>query len=223
MPPESRAARQPFADERTAAELIAELERAITARDELLSIVGHELRNPLSAVFMQVLSMRERIDAGETLEAEWIKRRVDAMETRLQDFLSLLERILDVSRLGSGRIDLVYEDVDLNRCVHEVARRFDREANAARCQLRVTARGKIVGRWDRMRVEQIVSNLVSNAVRYGAGKPVDVETEASPAEARLIVRDRGIGISPEDQGRIFQRFERAERLSLAGSASGFGS
>lgn len=199
---------------------IDELKRSTLARDELLSIVGHELRNPLSGVFMQVLSMREQIDSGKGLDFEWVKRRVEAMEKQLHGFLAVLERILDVSRLGSGRIDLQLDDIDLNLLVHDVASRFERDARAAHCEIRVRAEGPLVGRWDRMRLEQIVANLVSNAVRYGAGKPVDVATAALPREARLTVRDQGIGISPADQARIFQRFERGERTKHGGFGVG---
>jgi len=87
--------------------------------------------------------------------------------------------------------------------------RFQDVLASAGCVLRFDPNGEIRGHWDRLRLEQVVTNLLTNAIKYGAGKPIDVAVERAPSLARLTVRDQGIGISAEDQARIFQRFERA--------------
>ena len=129
---------------------------------------------------------------------------------------SLIDRLLDVSRITAGKIELSLEEVDLAALTRDVATRFKREAENAGCRITLRLAGPLVGRWDRMRIEQVVSNLLSNAIKYGRGKPIDVELHADDATARLSVRDRGVGIAPEDQAKIFERFERAVSKSSFG-------
>jgi len=203
---------------------VAELQRAVEARDEMLSVVGHELRNPISPLFLQVgmllNSARQARDVGDgKVDAAWLAPRLEGLELRIHRFLAVLDRLLDVSRLGSGHIDLVLEIVDVCDIVRDIATRFERDASAARCELRVSAEGSLTGYWDRLRLEQIVSNLLSNAVRYGAGAPIEVTVSSDADSAVLRVRDHGIGIADADQRRIFERFERAERRPRHG---GFG-
>jgi two-component system OmpR family sensor kinase len=200
----------------------AELERDVRARDELLSVIGHELRNPISPLFMHVraLLMDVRGPERKHLDADWLTQRLERMERHIQRFLSVLDRILDVSRLSAGGIDLQLERLDLGELVSEVVARYEQEAAAAGCTLSVQHQGVVHGTWDRLRVEQIVSNLVSNALRYGAGAPVELTVYAQQAQAVIEVRDHGVGIAAEDQERIFERFERAKRREQGGFGVG---
>ncbi len=125
----------------------------------------------------------------------------------------LIGELLDVSRITTGRLAMQVEEVDLVSLAREVIDRFNDEA-AGRRGAPVTLLGPggaVVGRWDRMRVEQVLSNLVSNAIKYGAGKPVTValDGDSGGAIAKIVVVDHGIGIGAVDQERIFGRFERA--------------
>jgi signal transduction histidine kinase len=131
-----------------------------------------------------------------------IRRNVDRLSR-------LVTSLLDISRISSGRLDLELEEVDLAEVAREVAARFEDEARRAGCTIRLRADAPLVGRWDRMRLDQVATNLLSNAIKYGAGKPVEVIAEGDGPRAILTVRDHGIGISEADQRRIFQRFERA--------------
>jgi signal transduction histidine kinase len=99
--------------------------------------------------------------------------------------------------------------VDLSALVREVVSRFAAQAARTNTPLEVNAAEPVVGRWDRIRLEQVASSLLSNALKYGAGRPVHVLVERTPTGARLTVRDEGLGISPEHLPRIFDRFERA--------------
>jgi signal transduction histidine kinase len=189
---------------------IGALQDAVAARDEFISIVGHELRNPLSAIFLQIkhlLDSSRRNPAAVT--ADWLSPRLESADRRLQRFLSILNRLLDVSRISSGRVHLDLEEVDLVEVVRDVCRALEPELSVAQSELRLRTAGPAVGRWDRMRLEQIVANLLSNAVRYGPGKPIEVDVVADDEVARVIVRDQGIGIADADQEAIFQLFERA--------------
>jgi signal transduction histidine kinase len=116
---------------------------------------------------------------------------------------------LDVSRLGENRLRLEYEELDVATLVREIAERVRPEFEAAGSPLTVVARDGLKGSWDRLRLDQVISNLLGNALKYGRGKPVELEVLGSDGEAVVSVRDHGIGIAPEDQERIFGRFERA--------------
>jgi signal transduction histidine kinase len=111
--------------------------------------------------------------------------------------------------VSSGRLVLALVDVDLAELARDVTSRFVDVAARARCELTVDAPAPVHGRWDRERLDQVLSNIIGNAVKYGHGKPVDVSCRAHEGDAEIVVRDRGIGIAPEDQSRIFERFERA--------------
>jgi signal transduction histidine kinase len=125
----------------------------------------------------------------------------------------LVANLLDVTRAAAGKLELQRERFDLADVVREVAERF-REQSAAHVDLRLN--GPLVGTWDRLRVDQVITNLLSNAIKYGAGKPISIRAAAVDASAQLEVCDQGIGIAPEDQRRIFERFERAVSSSSYG-------
>jgi signal transduction histidine kinase len=122
----------------------------------------------------------------------------------------LVESLLDVSRISSGRMRLTLEEFDLTEAVREVLDRVIEEARRAGSDVRLTTSKPVVGVWDRLRIDQIVVNLVANALKYGGGKPVDVAVLHDGTDSvQLQVIDHGIGVSSEDLERIFGRFERA--------------
>ncbi len=182
--------------------LVAELRRAIDARDAFVAVAAHELRTPLSALALQVGLCDRQLSSGRAEAVPVALGRIARATGRLT---GLVERLLDVSALRHGPAELRREELDLVALAREVAE----EVGAAGAENRVDAPAPVVGRWDRVRIGQVVSNLVGNAVKFGAGQPVDVAVAADGVVARLLVRDRGIGIPPEAQARIFERFERA--------------
>lgn len=198
---------------------LQELQQAVGARDEFIATVAHELRNPIAPLTFQVrlaLDKTERLAAsGTPISIEWLQAQLRGVEQRLHRLLETLDRLLDVSRLSTGRIDLQPEPMDLSEIVREVIEGFDAELAVARCRLTLSTRGTTTGSWDRLRVEQVIRNLLSNAIRFGAGRPIEVTVDADPEFVRVAVRDHGIGIAPEQQARIFERFERG-----AGQRSG---
>ncbi|HVV51607.1 MAG TPA: GAF domain-containing sensor histidine kinase [Polyangia bacterium] len=194
------------------ARLYQEAQQAVRIREDFLSVAGHELRTPLTAARLNL----ERLGSAlRSLPADERGKR-DAAAHRLQDaerlvvrLGGLIDQLLDVSRLGAGRLVLELAEVDLSELVGEAVGRLEPEAAGAGTPLRLSSSPAIVGRWDRARVDQVVSNVLSNALKYGAGQPVDVEVRAGSADAVVVVRDRGIGIAAENQARIFEKFERA--------------
>jgi signal transduction histidine kinase len=134
---------------------------------------------------------------------------VESIRRQLRRLQRLVDELLDVSRLADGRMTLTLDEVELGELAREVAARFADELEAAGCALRVRAATRVIGLWDRMRLDQVVTNLLTNAMKYGRGQPIEVVVDGDDERARLLVRDRGIGIAAEDQARIFERFERA--------------
>ncbi|MDY7227596.1 ATP-binding protein [Hyalangium rubrum] len=192
------------------ARLYREAQEAIRLRDEFLSIASHELKTPLTplSLKLQMLSREVRKQPDSPL-----RRSVEdyvAIGTRQVKKLSeLVSDLLDVTRISGGKLRLEFEDVDLTTIVREVVGRYEPEAARLGTSLSLEAQGVVVGHWDRLRLEQVVTNLIDNALKYGAGKPVDVRLRVSEGKACLLVRDEGIGIAPEYLPRIFGRFERA--------------
>jgi signal transduction histidine kinase len=134
---------------------------------------------------------------------------VEAGRKQLKRLADLIGDLLDVSRISSGQMKLHWEPVDCAAVVREVATRLEPEATRAESRLVLELPEELPGRSDRMRLEQVAENLLTNAIKYGAGKPIRVRLEAGPERITLTVRDEGIGIAPEHQARIFERFERA--------------
>ncbi|HTV20708.1 MAG TPA: HAMP domain-containing sensor histidine kinase [Polyangiaceae bacterium] len=208
--------------DRTALERrVQELTRALALSDEFLSTLGHELRNPLAPIYMQAQYLLDAVRQGEpkALSSEWMVAQLEGFCRRLQKFLEMLNRIMDVSRMSAGQLDLELEPVDLVEVVREVSGNFERELSAARSELRLDLPPRMVGNWDRMRVEQIFTNLLSNAIRYGASRPIEVRVAGDIEQVELSVKDRGVGIAAENLQRIFERFERAGETRRSG---GFG-
>jgi len=199
------------------ARLYVEAAQALQARDDFLSMAAHELRNPLNALQLQLVSLhRAAQQRNRELAREWVFDRVGQAIDEVTRLVRLVSELMDVSRINAGQIDLEVETVDFKQVIDAVMRRF--EPQVRRGQIVVDA-APVIGQWDPLRLDQIVTNLVSNAVKYGDGKPVEVRLTSADGKAVLEVRDRGIGIDPEQQQLLFKRFERLEPRRMYG---GFG-
>lgn len=185
-------------------------QRAIDARDDFLSVAGHELRTPLAALSLQLETLKAALDSGR-LEKERDKyaARIEKSLGQVARLGKLVDDLLDVARVSTGRLALEPTTVDLAEIVRETATRLSEVAARAGSAISVDAPAPVVGAWDPRRLEQVVANLVGNAVKYGEGKPIEVSCAARGTDAALVVRDHGIGIAAADQDRVFRRFERA--------------
>ncbi len=188
-------------------------EEAVRIRDEFLSVASHELNTPLAPLKLQLAMLRRQSDPAEAAV------RIDAIERQVDRFAALVSQLLDVTRIAAGRLVLDPKELDLAALLREVVGRYRPEAAAAHAELRLHAEGGAAARLDRARIEQVISNLLSNAIKYGAGTPVDIRLDVHGGMAQIRVRDGGIGIDPESQARIFERFERAATARRHG---GFG-
>ncbi len=191
------------------ARLYRDAQRAVRLRDEFLSIASHELKTPLTPLVLKLRVLTRELEARcEPSLAQRLLGHLDVCRRQVKRLSELVDGLLDVSHLSAGRLRIEREAVDLAELVREVSARFQEEAERSGSPLRLEADGPVVGQWDRLRLEQVVSNLFSNALKYGGGHPVSVRVEDTGARARLVVRDEGIGIEPDVLPRIFHKFER---------------
>jgi PAS domain S-box-containing protein len=188
-----------------------ELMNAVHTRDEFLSIVSHELRTPITSMKMQAQITKRSIARNDlnALAPDRVEKLVNQLDRQLDRLTRLVDDMLDLSRLNTGKLTISPERVELCSLIYEMVERFHAQFESARCPVSIDCSDEIVGMWDRFRIEQVVANLLTNAIRYGAGKAVSIKLQKEDQAAILKVRDEGIGIAKKDQQRIFQRFERA--------------
>jgi two-component system OmpR family sensor kinase len=185
---------------------IAELEQALRTRDEFLSVAAHELRNPMHSLLLQVSAAAQV--ARQHNDGQLV-RRLERVQQIVDRYVKRASLLLDVSRMNATRKPPQVESIDFAQIVREVVESYAPEAIFNRSSLAVKIPATLPGHWDRLALEQIVSNLISNAIKFGAGASIDVSLEtSSPSTVRFTVRDRGIGIATPDQEHIFGRFER---------------
>jgi len=194
-------------------EVLASLQRTLKARDEFLSAASHELRTPITTLSLQTDGLLNTPGAGANgghrATDERMMRRLKAIRRQVVRLNQLVDQLLDVSRLIEGRLELRPEEVDLQALVIEAIDLMRESATQAGSPVLLRLRPEVVGRWDRIRIGQVITNLLSNAIKFGCGRPIEVELDADETSARVLVRDAGEGILPQEQERIFQRFERA--------------
>jgi signal transduction histidine kinase len=187
-----------------------ELRHTLRVRDEFLSEASHELRTPITTLRLQADGLLQpRGPAPSVPMDDKVQRRLVSIRNQVVRLEQLVDALLDVSRLVEGRLELHPEPMDLYKVTCDAVDLLRDTATRAGSQVRLEGHPGVVGQWDRLRVGQVVTNLLSNAIKFGLGRPIDVAVDASDGEASVRVRDRGVGVSPEERSRIFERFERA--------------
>lgn len=185
---------------------------------ELVGVAAHDLGNPLFALQLRLRRLRGLPLEGDARLGEGLaKAELEARRLGL-----LIHNLLDLSQLGAGRLTLEAEEMDLSALARELVDRHSEQALAAGCALTLQAAPQAQGRWDRLRLERVLTNLLSNALKFGRGAPVVVRVHDAGEHVRLCVKDHGIGIAPEAQQRIFGRFERAASGAERQAGAGLG-
>jgi signal transduction histidine kinase len=177
-------------------------------RDEFLAVAAHELRMPLTSLLLQIQLLARAIEL-DRIEPATARRGVAAAENQALRLSALIDRLLDVAHLSSNRLALRFENLDMRQLMDGVLATLGPDLQRAGCSVALTIPEAVAGCWDRMRIEQVLTNLLSNAMKFGAARPIEVTVEADAENVRISVCDHGMGISREDQSRIFDRFERA--------------
>ncbi len=198
---------------------IEALTEAVAARDTFIAVAAHELRNPMTPLIGQVDLLLAAIRAGRYSHAE-IEKRLQRIQHTVHRYMKRAEILLDVSRLTQGRLQLEQEQVDFAVLVRKVVNDFADDARRSGIVLTIIGPECLPGAGDGLALEQIVENLVSNALKYGAFTPVEAEVQARGDSVCIRVRDHGPGIPDEDRTRVFEQFERA--VGRGERRSGFG-
>ena len=193
-----------------------ELQQAVRMRDDFMSIVAHEVRTPLNGLILETQLRKMHLARGNAaaFSLDKMHTMVDRDERQIKSLIRLIEDMLDVSRIRTGKLSIRPSRFDLAQLVRNLLQGFAAQIEAAECSVSLDAPEPVEGDWDEFRIEQVVSNLLTNALRYGGRSPIQVRVYREDDEARVEVQDHGIGISAENQKRIFQQFERVSAKTV---------
>ncbi len=185
--------------------------REIKARDEFLSLASHELKTPLTTMLLKLHSMLHTVRnvSLANFSVPALMKVLENAQEQTKRLSNMINDLLNVSLITTGRLKLDKEDVDLTGVTRTVLENFSEMLKNERYKIKMNSSKKIVGKWDKNRVEQAITNLVSNAIKYGRGQPIEIKLENSGNLARFIIHDHGIGIPKEDQKILFDKFTRS--------------
>ena len=193
-----------------------DLRRAIQARDEFLAVASHELRTPLSTLDLVIHGLRRGIEGEQPADQARILAKLATGERQIRRLDRLVSALLDVTRIAGRRAMVELVDCDMAEIAKEVVERLQEEATRLGGELRLSAPKTVPGRWDPLRMDQVLTNLVTNAIRHGSGKPIDVMVEPRDESICLVVKDHGEGIPAEQLPRLFGRFQRGASRTREG-------
>jgi signal transduction histidine kinase len=191
--------------------LLEELKRAVAVRDEFLAIASHELKTPITSLKLQAHILDrslKKLGPGPQYNQQVVKF-ADVSVRQIERMTRLVDEMLSMTRMMSQGLSIHCADMELRDLVQQVVERFSEQIRESGSLVTLLDGEPVNGRWDRFRMEQVVENLLSNALKYGSGKPIEIHIRKEDDQAILMISDHGIGIAPEDQKRIFSRFERA--------------
>jgi signal transduction histidine kinase len=194
------------------ARLLRETQKAVQLRDDFLSVASHELRTPITSLMLTVGRLRRTGSRGKPLSMEALDASLDRVEHSTDRLRRLTDELLDVTRIEQGRLDFQPTTVELGALARRVVDDLKPDLAAANCPTRIETGEQVTGRWDASRLEQVMTNLLTNALKFGAGGPIEIQIR-STGEAgevgELSVRDYGVGIERDRQPFVFDRFEQA--------------
>lgn len=196
-----------IAKERKAKE---EAEDAIRARDEFLSIATHELKTPLTTIILRIQSTLDSIlnQSLANFSGEKLVSSLNIAHDQTRRLQNLIKDLLNFSLITTGKLDLELKEENLGEFVKSVVGRFEDHLTLAGCSLKLEVNEEIKGLWDQVRLDQAISNLLTNAIKYGQASPIEVIVSKDGDKAKITVADNGIGIDPKLQNTIFERFKR---------------
>lgn len=186
------------------------LRNEIRSRDEFLSIASHELKTPLTSMLLQTQhalhSIRNVSLAHFSIES--LLKMLETVENQTKRLSRMINDLLNVSLITTGNLNIEPEEINLNILVAQVVEEFSKRLERDNIEVVFREEDIVMGNWDKLRIEQAVTNIISNAIRYGQGKPIEVTVKKYYSNAQIIIVDHGIGISKTTQKKIFDLFER---------------
>lgn len=197
-------------------------QKEIKVRDEFLSIASHELKTPLTSTLLKLqiaLNNIKNVSLAD-FSVQKLLEMLESAEQQTQRLSRMINDLLNVSIIRTGRLDLEFEETDLSQIVKDVAGSFSERAEKEGYKVRVEAEDKIKAVIDKVRVSQVVTNLISNALKYGLGNPISVKAYKYSSIGKIIIEDHGIGIPTNQQDKIFSLFERVHNNNYTGLGIG---
>lgn len=193
------------------ARLYSEAQKALHDRDEFLAVASHELKTPLTTILLNIQAAIRKIQKTESdsPEVREIIKMLELSSRQSHRMARLINDLLNVSVVSTGKLKIEKEKVDLVDLVKEVILSFKTRLKDAKIQVVIDMDEKIIGMWDKIRIEQVISNLMSNAIKYGKGKPILITVKKKGGNVHIRIKDNGIGIKKIDQEMIFEEFKRA--------------
>jgi PAS domain S-box-containing protein len=185
--------------------LLREAHASLAAREELVAIASHDIRSPLSGIRLQLQNVRHRLRKTDAPIADWTGERLGQIEESIDHLFGLLDSLLERHRREVGTLEFQYEEVDVAHLIHRIAVRMRPQFEQAEASLEVDADEQVVGRWDRLRVEQALTNLLVNALSYAAGAAVEIRVRRAGPRVEVAIVDRGPGIEPARLATLFDR------------------
>ncbi|MES2526964.1 MAG: ATP-binding protein [Bdellovibrionota bacterium] len=185
-------------------------QKAIEIRNDFLSIASHELNTPITSLKLQLQMTKKTLDMtndGTALPMDRFKRSVDASCKQVDRLISLVQVLLDVSRIQSGKLTFKFDNISLKSMVTEIMERFKEIIDTSQCEVEVTGLSDLNVFWDRTRIEQVFINLLTNAIKYAPGK-IQIHFQEIDGQVEFSFQDHGQGIPEEKLKTIFDRFER---------------
>jgi signal transduction histidine kinase len=174
---------------------------------EILSLASHKLKTPLTALQIHLGGQLRAVQRGQP-ERAWLERSIQSAIEQAMRLADTINMLVDVSRIDSGRWRLDYTDFDLGELAQHTVGRLKHTAEDNGCEVRCEVHGVLYGRWDRVRLEEVLATLLANAFKHGSGKPVELQVSGVADQVRLTLRDRGAGLSPDEVNRVFERGPR---------------
>lgn len=194
------------------ARLYSEAQRALQTRDEFLSIASHELKTPLTSILLNLQGILKKVakTEGQSKELSDIKKMVEICKNQSERMTRLINDLLNVSVTSTGRFTIEREKMDLVEVVNDAISHFKAQLKKSGTSIIFSPQEPVIGKWDKVRIEQVVTNLISNAIKYGQKKPITIKLSKNEKDAVLTVMDQGIGIDNPYKDIIFQRFKRGD-------------
>lgn len=186
---------------------------ATKIRDEFISIASHELKTPLTSLKLQTQMTKRQIVRPEFLLVDKMRKQLDYTINQIDRLNKLVDDMLDISRINTGKLNITKTQFDFSKLLFELIERFTPQFEAVGMHIKTDIAPNVIGNWDSYKLEQVINNLFSNAIRYSPHKPVTITLRTSGDKAILNVKDEGMGIASKNLERIFERFERVSSVT----------
>jgi signal transduction histidine kinase len=184
---------------------------ALSVREEMLAVISHDLRSPASAIKLSLEVVRRAVhDPGGPIKPEQVDRAIRKANSNIDRMMKLMDDLLAMSHAETDSFDIQWQQIDLREVIDEVVSEYEKAAESAGSDIEVRAQESVIGQWDWMHLQRVISNLVSNAIKYGQSNPIVITLSADEQTATVQVIDRGRGIPRTHQDRIFERFVRID-------------